>query len=146
MHSEETSQLPEVRVPGEVVASYGLLSVRAMLNGQYPIYHLLVDTGATHTAFLPEIIQSFQLPDIGTIQRIVPGDLQLTQTTVYRLNILWLVVDSQQSLEIADLEVIITEWPRRLGVDGVLGMNYLRNFPRICLDLETPALEFHLAE
>lgn len=138
--------MAEHRVPAELSTDYGVLFVEAMLNGQRDLsYRLLVDTGATYTAFLPEVIREFQLPALRSTPRIASGAPQATETTLYGLNILGLVLRRSplQVLESENLEVTDVEWPRSLGVHGLLGMDVLKLSPRVCLNFEDFALEVH---
>lgn len=128
-----------VTVPGVAVANDRLLAVSADVNGQP--YVLIVDTGATHIALLPEIItRDLALPRLPEpIEQFAIGRPEATQVPLYRLDQI-----SVGGLMLEDLDVVALDWPRGLNVQGILGMNFLDAFPRFCLDLATPSLELHL--
>lgn len=130
-----------VSVPGIAVAGDRLLAVVTRLNGRR--YRLIVDTGATHIALLPEIINRDLglIPLSDSIDQVAVGHADVIQVPLYRID--QVIVGG---LLLDNLEVISLEWPRRLGVDGILGMNFLDAFPRICLDLSGLTLELHVDE
>jgi hypothetical protein len=86
------------------------------------------------------------LPILRSITRIASGAPETTVTDVYELSSLLLPFNSNppQALEIENLEVTDVEWPRSLGLDGLLGMNSLGVFERACFDFSNSALELHV--
>ena len=78
-------------------------------------------------------------------------ELLLCPLAVYSLDGLTLVCQEKSSgartgLRISPLRVVALAPPAALEVDGLLGMNWLRNFPHIMLhlaDWQHPALELH---
>ncbi|GEM_PF-2705768 len=136
------------QVEGQSIFQGQLLAIRALLNDRQCL--LLVDTGATHIALLPEIIRDhLRLEPVGTGEITAAGVSQSLATDVYHLDSASVLAreattGSEIRLTITDLEVVSIEWPRTLGVDGLIGMNWLSRFPKVCLDLVSPALELHL--
>lgn len=115
------------------------------MNRRRDPYRLLVDTGASHTIFLPEIIQRLQPPEVGLGEQTSAGSPETKDTIVYHLDSLALQLDKERWIELPNVEVVALEWPRGLGVDGLLGMNYLEEFSQICLDFDALTLELHEA-
>ncbi len=97
--------------------------VSARLNGQYDV-ELLIDTGASLTVLSPQAAQGLAL-----LERSMMGRQQLatangnTEATLYRLDRLAIgefYIDAPTIAVVDNLNLA--------GADGLLGMNFLRNF------------------
>ena len=106
--------------------SHGMVLVVGRLFGPVgstdPVMSL--DTGSSITLFTPRLLQEMGLdPTATTARRLVytyDGAVELPVLQVPRLRVL--------GQEVHDLEVACGELPLQLGLDGVLGLNFLRHF------------------
>lgn len=128
--------MPSESIPAIPVANDRLLAVQARINHRW--YRLVVDTGATEIGLRLDVIwdelQLAPLPQ--TVAQLSTGAVGTGQAAVYRLD--EVVVGP---FAIADLDAIALDWPSSLGIHGILGMNWLSAFPRVCLDLVGVVLE-----
>jgi predicted aspartyl protease len=83
-----------------------------------------LDTGSSITLFTPRLLQEVGLdPAASTVRRSVytyDGVAELPVLQVPRLRVF--------GQEVHDLEIACGELPLQLGLDGVLGLNFLRYF------------------
>lgn len=106
--------------------SHGMVLVVGRLFGPIgwtdPVMSL--DTGSSITFFTPELLQEVGLDRAAaTVRRPVytyNGAAELPVLQVPRLRVF--------GQEVHDLEVACGELPPQLGLDGVLGLNFLRHF------------------
>jgi predicted aspartyl protease len=106
--------------------SRGMVLVVGRLSGPIgwtdPVMSL--DTGLSITFFTPRLLQEVGLdPAAATVRRSVytyDGVAELPVLQVPRLRVF--------GQEVHDLEVASGELPPKLGLDGVLGLNFLRHF------------------
>jgi predicted aspartyl protease len=106
--------------------SHGMVLVVGRLFGPIgwtdPVMSL--DTGSSITLFTPKLLREVGLdPAATTVQRLVytyDGAAELPVLQVPRLRVF--------RQEVLNLEVTCGELPPKLGLDGVLGLNFLRHF------------------
>jgi predicted aspartyl protease len=106
--------------------SHGMVLIVGRLFGPVgwtnPVMSL--DTGSSITLFTPRLLQEVGLdPAATTARRSVytyDGAAELPVLQIPRLRVF--------GQEMHDLEVACGELPPKLGLDGVLGLNFLRHF------------------
>lgn len=103
------------------------------MHGQH--FEFLLDTGAAYTAVSREIADLLDLktyPDLTLL--IAPAQGQTIRVPVATLADL-----SVGGMHLSNVRVVILEFPDRLKLDGLLGMNVLRNF-RFTIEPDTATL------
>jgi clan AA aspartic protease (TIGR02281 family) len=96
--------------------------VEAWINDAVPV-HLLIDTGASMTVVRSEVLVAAGIPGLDEPPRYFNTANGLVAGTVYRADNL--KVGDQV---IPDIELAGLDFPMAPGVDGLLGMNYLKHF------------------
>jgi predicted aspartyl protease len=103
---------------------YERLTVPVMINGEGP-FDFVIDTGANRTVVSQEIAARLQLPRLGAAN--IHGVAGVDPAETVRVNLLQVGGVSASALAVVSL-------PRpRLGADGLLGVDVLRN-RRVILD------------
>ena len=103
---------------------------------------LLVDTGASYITLLPEVVTGLRLRPLPETGQLAAPRLQgPAEVVLYEVRETEVAGLFRHNLDVAELDL---EWLRAAGLHGFLGMNWFGTFPRVCLDLLTPALELHL--
>jgi hypothetical protein len=85
---------------------------------------LALDTGSGMTVIAPDLLR------LAGISSDTPREERLTYTLGGRVNLPVMVVPRLRVFgkEVSNLEVMVRTLPHRLGIDGVLGLNFLRHF------------------
>ena len=120
------------RVKGRL-AHGGLLLVPVMVQGQD--FEFLIDTGAAYTALNTELV-AFLGVGINPAQTILIAPAQGSPFRAPLLTIAELRIGGFQLLNVA---AIVLAFPPILKIDGVLGMNVLRQF-RMTIEADTAHL------
>ena len=104
--------------------------ISSCINGKGP-YRLIVDTGSTISALVPEIAEAVRLPDIGVPRR---ADGALCKTTAQRVRITnW----SIGPVRLAPQEIVSARFPglaTESGAVGILGADVLSRFGAVTIN------------
>ena len=126
------TQRIRLSLPQWAINNVVLLNVR--LNGD-TLVRMLLDTGAKYTIITPELARRLSLNLRGTRRVPVTTATQIEMaalTTVDRIDIHGLVLQ--------DIEIAVMNLPAALGVEGLLGMSFLKRC-RLVLDAPNRSLE-----
>ena len=126
------TQRIRLSLPQWAINNVVLLNVR--LNGD-TLVRMLLDTGAKYTIITPELARRLSLNLRGTRRVPVTTATQIEMaalTTVDRIDIHGLVLQ--------DVEIAVMNLPAALGVEGLLGMSFLKRC-RLVLDAPNRSLE-----
>ncbi len=126
------TQRIRLSLPQWAIDNVVLLNVR--LNGD-TLVRTLLDTGAKYTIITPELARRLSLNLRGTRRVPVTTATQIEMaalTTVDRIDIHGLVLQ--------DVETAVMNLPAALGVEGLLGMSFLKRC-RLVLDAPNRSLE-----
>ena len=90
-------------------------------GNRYRDIDVILDTGATTTLILDKIVEDLGYEKIGEEDvETIKGSSEIPYTIVRELNALGQTVK--------DIRVLFDDFPYTLGVDGVLGLNFLSQF------------------
>jgi clan AA aspartic protease (TIGR02281 family) len=120
------------RIKGRL-AHGGLLLVPVMVQGQD--FEFLIDTGAAYTALSRELIAFLGM-------RINPSQTLLiapAQGNTFKAPLLTIAELRIGSFRFLNVTAVVLEFPPILKIDGVLGMNVLRQF-RTTIEADTATL------
>jgi clan AA aspartic protease (TIGR02281 family) len=120
------------RIRGRV-AHGGVLLVPVRVQGQD--FEFLVDTGSAYTALSPDLVALLNLTvDPRRTATIVPAHGAMLKVPVVMIAELRL-----GGFRMTDVEAVMLEFPHRLQLDGILGMNVLKQF-RLTIESDTGTL------
>lgn len=111
----------------------GVLLVPVRVQGQDAEF--LVDTGAAYTALSRDLVGLLGL----TIAPQRTAALAPVQGTMIRVPLITIAELSVGGLRAAHVDAVMVEFPRELQLDGVLGMNFLKQF-RMTIEADTRTL------
>src|SRR5262249_28820323 len=112
----------EAEVPFDFIAKTSLVVVPVMINGQGP-YRFLLDTGATTTVLSRAIADKLKIPQKGRgTLATARGNVDVTIRALTALKV--------GTAQLDNIEIAVGNFDlmRTLGVDGILGSDYLRRF------------------
>ena len=120
------------RVKGRL-AHGGLLLVPVMVQGQD--FEFLIDTGAAYTALSQEMVAflGVRLSPYHTVL-IAPA-----QGNTFRAPLLTIAELRLGGFRLLNVAAVVLEFPTELKLDGLLGMNVLRQF-RLTIEADTATL------
>jgi len=120
------------RIKGRL-AHGGLLLIPVMVQGQD--FEFLIDTGAAYTALSKELMALLGV-------RINPSQTMLiapAQGSAFRAPLLTIADLRIGGFRLPNVTAIVLEFPPILKIDGILGMNVLRQF-RMTIEADTAHL------
>lgn len=102
------------------------------------VFRMALDTAATITVVTPEAIQAigFDFDTDPTTEEVI-----ITATQPERVKKLIIPELSLSTEKVLNLEVVCMKLPKTLGVSGLLGLNFLRNF-KIFFDFGAGVITF----
>ncbi len=130
------TQQIRLSLPQWAVDNVILLNVR--LNDR-TLIQMLLDTGAKYTVITPDVA--------GRLDLDLQDTLRVPVSTATRLEMATLTsVDQMDAygLMLRDVETAVVNLPAALGVEGLLGMSFLKRC-RMVLDVPNRSLELELA-
>lgn len=99
---------------------------------------MMLDTGAKYTIIRPEVARRLEI-DLAQTRRIAVT----TATQMQSARLLQLKRVDIHGLALTDIDAAIMEIPDGLGVDGLLGLSFLRHC-RLVLDIPKQILELEI--
>jgi predicted aspartyl protease len=129
LHSQITGGSINKTVTFDFIANTSLVVVPVTINGSGP-YRFLLDTGASDSVLSAAVADRLAIP--GGIQRTLltaGGNVPVTLRKLTTLNVGAAQLDNI-SIAVADFELL-----KSLGIDGILGGDYLRRF-KISIDYD----------
>ena len=110
----------------------GVILCKAVIfhNGfKHVAEHMAFDPGASYTIVSPRIISSAGITFVNTetVETIgVTGSIVLPKITVQQIGI--------QGANAQNVEILVGDLPKKLGLDGLLGYSFLKNFEIITIN------------
>lgn len=124
-------------MPGRVrlLRAGELFAVRAVINGAYEL-NMLLDTGSAFTLIAEDWAEEFRFRLEGPLRSI---GLVTVERFAGPLILGWLGSLQVGGALLQGIEAGLTRLPDPLRVDGILGLNFLRNF-RVTFEFDTASL------
>lgn len=120
------------RIRGRL-AHGGVLLVPVRVQGQD--FEFLVDTGSAYTALSKDLVALLGIAiNPHRTVAIAPA-----QGTIIRVPLITMAELSIGGFRMADIDAIVLEFPHELKLDGVLGINVLKQF-RMTIEVDTGTL------
>ena len=111
----------------------GVLLVPVRVQGQD--FEFLVDTGAAYTALSRDVVALLGIPvDLHRTMAIAPA-----QGRTFRVPLITIPEFHIGGFQLGDVMAIVLDFPPELKIDGVVGMNVLRQF-RMTIEADTRTL------
>ena len=111
----------------------GVLIVPVRVQGHDTEF--LVDTGAAYTALRKDLVDLLGI----TIDPRRTSAIAPVQGTIMRVPLITIAELSLGGFRAANVDAVVVEFPRELKLDGVLGMNFLKQF-RMTIEGDTRTL------